>query len=462
MPNMKRLLSNRWMLTPVEIIAIAVVIALTVGGIFFSVQDALQLGRALNLNLTQTIILNQGIVNLQRDVQLTHREVTRLLGGLDDPPGSITRFAFVKIQVSNLANQVGSATRTYDFAEDDLALIQEIVDQSAAFEQLLTTLEQENSASQKTAILQTMDAELASMENTIKQLVDRQATVQREEIVQTRDSLATAQRTSLLAGVVLLLMGVALAAVVRRGLSLRLEQALEADRLKSQLLNSVSHELRTPLAAIKGYSQLLGEDAYGTLSAGQKTTVQRILINTTQLQGMVNNLLDHAQIEQGKLVLRNEKFAANDLINTTHSALNILAVTKGVALTSEIAHDVPVTLTGDLLRLQQILVNLTSNALKFTESGTVHLSIFLPDPAHWAMRVADTGIGISNEDQSRVFAPFWQIDSSATRQYRGSGLGLAIVKELADLMDGRISLTSQPGKGSTFTVIFPIEVKSDR
>jgi len=461
MANKKPFLANRWMLTPVEIVAIVAVVALTIGGIFASIQDALQLGRALNLNLTQTIILNQGIVNLQRDVQLTHNEVTRLLGRLDDPPNPITRFAFVKIQVNNLVTAVESSTRTYTFADDDLALVHEIADQSAMIEQLITTWEQSESATQQNDTLKAMDAQLGAMEATIKQLVDRQATVQREEIIQTRDSLAAAQRTSLLAGVVLLLMGVALAAVVRRGLSLRLQQALEADRLKSQLLNSVSHELRTPLAAIKGYSQLLGEEAYGTLSTGQKTTVQRILINTTQLQGMVNNLLDQAQIEQGKLTLRNEKFAPKDLINTTHSALNILAVTKGLALTSEIAPDVPAMLTGDLLRLQQILVNLTSNALKFTESGTVHLSIFLPDHAHWAIKVTDTGIGISNEDQARVFSPFWQIDSSATRQYRGSGLGLAIVKELADLMDGRITLASHPGKGSTFTVIFPMEVKSD-
>jgi two-component system, sensor histidine kinase and response regulator len=128
-------------------------------------------------------------------------------------------------------------------------------------------------------------------------------------------------------------------------------------------------------------------------------------------------------------------------------------------LTSEITSDVPHTLDGDVLRLQQILFNLVSNAIKFTESGSVHMRIFLPDPAHWAMQVIDTGIGISLEDQSQVFSSFWQIDSSATRQYRGSGLGLSIVKQLADLMGGKLALTSQPGKGSTFTVTFPLEVK---
>jgi len=128
-------------------------------------------------------------------------------------------------------------------------------------------------------------------------------------------------------------------------------------------------------------------------------------------------------------------------------------------LTSEITPDVPATLTGDLLRLQQILFNLTSNALKFTESGTVQARIFRPDPSHWALQVIDTGIGIPSEAQVDVFKSFWQVDSSATRQYRGSGLGLSIVKQLAELMEGEVTLASRPGIGSTFTVIFPMESK---
>jgi signal transduction histidine kinase len=459
MVNKKPFLANRWMLTPIEIVAIVAVVALTIGGIFASIQDALQLGRALNLNLTQTIILNQGIVNLQRDVQLTHNEVTRLLGRLDFPPKPITRFAFVKIQVNNLVTAVESSTRTYTFANDDLALVHEIADQSAMIEQLIAAWELSESTSQQNDTLKAMDAQLGTMEATIKQLVDRQATIQREEIIQTRDSLAVSQRTSLLAGVVLLLMSVALAVVFRRTLTQRLQQAVEADRLKSQLLANVSHELRTPINAIQGYSQLLDEEIYGSVTDKQQIAIRRIIINTTQLEGMVNNLLDRAQIEQGRLTLRNEPFVPSELIETTNSALSILAVTQNLELTSEITSDVPAALNGDVLRLQQILFNLVSNAIKFTESGSVHMRIFLPDPAHWAMQVIDTGIGILPEDQSRVFTSFWQIDSSATRQYRGSGLGLSIVKQLTDLMGGKLTLTSQPGKGSTFTISFPLEVK---
>jgi signal transduction histidine kinase len=450
-------LITRWMITPLEIMAIGVVIVLVAGGLFVSIQDALRLEQTLNLNLTQSIIQTQSIVNLQREVQLTHNEVTRLLGNLDDPPKPITRFDFIKIQVNNLAIQVDSPDVNFIFADEDLALVQQIETSSAKIEQLLTKWQAPATLFEQKAALNNLDTELTAMEVSVKQLIDRQATAQREAITQTRDSMRASQRTALLAGSVLVLMTIALVVVVRGGLSSRLERAVEADRLKSQLLTSVSHELRTPLNAIKGYAQLLNEEAYGSTTNEQKTTFQRILINTTQLQGMVNNLLDRAQIEQSKVTLQNSPFAPADLIETSHSALDILAKTKGLTLTSEIISDVPATLNGDVLRVQQILFNLTSNAIKFTESGTVHAKIFLPDTTHWALQVTDTGIGISSEVQAEVFKPFWQADSSATRKYRGSGLGLSIVKELAELMDGKVTLTSQPGKGSTFTVIFPME-----
>jgi signal transduction histidine kinase len=457
MADKRPLLLTRWMLSPLELAAIIVVIGLTGGGLFFSIQDAFRLAQTLNLSLTQTVILNQGIVNLQRDVQLTHEEVTRLLGGLDDPPKPITRLPFVKIQVNNLTVATESPSIGFIFASEDLALVHDIKTDTASIEELVGDWQVAATPEQQKAALHELDIQLTAFESTIKQLIDRQATTQREAIIQTRDSLRSSQRTALLAGVILLLMGVAMVIVVRRGLSSRLERALEADRLKSQLLTNVSHELRTPLAAIMGYSQLLGEEAYGAISGEQKTAVQRILINTAQLQGMVNNLLDRAQMEQGKIALRKTPFAPADLIGTAHSALNILAKTKGLQLTSEIAPDVPARLIGDELRLQQILFNLTSNALKFTETGAVRARIFMPDAGHWALQVIDTGIGIPIEAQAHVFEPFWQVDGSDTRQYRGSGLGLSIVKQLTDLMGGTASVTSQPGHGSTFTIVFPRE-----
>ncbi len=447
----------RWMITPLEVVVIVAVIVLTLGGLFLSIQDALQLEEALNLDLTQTLIVTQGIVNLQREVLLTHAEVLRLLRNLDQPPKPITRYDFIEIQVNNLSNEAASPSTRLIFKEEDLALVQTVQNQSADVGRLIDDWQRAETSEGKTDALKGLDARLDELENTVKQMVDRQATAQRGAIVQTKESLLISQRTSVFAGAVVLLMSFVLAAIFRRTLSIRLHQAVESDRMKSQLLANVSHELRTPLNAIQGYSQFLSEEAYGALTKEQQNTIQRIRLNTTQLQGMVNNLLDRAQIEQGKLSLRNAPFSPADLLETTHTALNILAVTKSIELTFELAPDVPASIIGDPLRLQQILQNLVSNAIKFTESGSVRARIFLPDQAHWTLQVIDTGMGMPLEAQAHVFESFWQIDSSATRHHRGSGLGLAIVKQLADLMGGQITLTSQPGQGSTFTIVFPLE-----
>jgi signal transduction histidine kinase len=297
------------------------------------------------------------------------------------------------------------------------------------------------------------------MEATVKLLIDRQSSTQRNAIIQTRESLGTSQRTDIITGAVLLAMSISLAVVFRRTLISRLHQAIEADQFKSQLVRNISHELRTPLAAITGYTQLLNEEAYGPLLDEQKHTLSKIAINTAQLQGMVNNLLDSAQIEQGKLSIRKAPFAVEELVKNALSALDILAKNKGVELVSQIEANVPRTLIADKLHLEQILFNLVSNAIKFTETGSVKVRVFLPDSTHWAFEVSDTGIGIAPEALDHIFDSFWQADSSSTRRYRGSGLGLSIVKQIAHLMSGKVSVQSTPGKGSTFIVSFPLEPK---
>lgn len=447
------------MLRPIELIGVVGLIAVTVSGLYFSIKDALQLEQAINLSLTQTIIVNQGVVNLQREVQLTHNEVTRLLGRLDNPHQGITRFDFVKIQVSNLSAEVKTPSTKLIYTNEDLDLVNEIQTRSATIEDLIKEWSAAKTPEQQLEALRSMDTELTLLEGAVKKLIDRQSSTQRNAIIQTRDSLSVSQRTDIITAGVLLLMSIALVTTVQRALNSRLQQALEADKIKSQLLRNVSHELRTPLAAIDGYAQLLDEEAYGPISNEQKDTVQKIRINTTQLQGMVNNLLDGAQIEQGKLSIRYSTFAIADLVKTTLSALDILAKNKGLQLTSKIEKDVPPTLVSDELRLKQILFNLTSNALKFTEKGSVHVRAYMPDRTHWALEVVDTGIGIPAEAQQLIFKSFWQVDSSATRKYRGSGLGLSIVQQLTELMGGKVDVKSELGKGSTLTVIFPLEPK---
>jgi signal transduction histidine kinase len=457
MTDKRPALFTRWMISPLEGFVLLAVVVMVIGGLSASILDAIQLEQAINLQLTQNFIISQGVVNLQREVLITHEEVLRLLGRVDRPPKPVTRFEFAKVQVNNLVSEVNSPSAGHPFPDEDVALAHTIETQAAEIEKLIDDLNRAETFEAQMPILSMLDTRLEALESVVKELIDRESGAQRTALVQTRDSLAASQRTSFLTAGALLLMAAAMAGAVGRGLNARLKQAVEAERLKGQLLTSVSHELRTPINAVQGYSQLLMEDTFGPLSGEQKMTMRRILLNTTQLQGMVNNLLDRAQIEQGKLMLRNAPFSPADFIESAHAALNILALSKGLELTSEIASDVPEMLIGDTLRLQQILFNLTSNALKFTEQGHVHIKIFMPDANHWALEVSDTGIGIPIEAQSHIFATFWQVDSSATREHRGSGLGLAIVKQLADLMGARVTLTSQLGSGSKFTVIFPME-----
>ncbi|MBN1890879.1 MAG: PAS domain-containing protein [Thermoflexales bacterium] len=235
------------------------------------------------------------------------------------------------------------------------------------------------------------------------------------------------------------------------------ETAEEANRLKSALVSMVSHDLRTPLNAILGYTEMLQEFVYGPLSDRQQTSVDRIGANAQRLLSLVNDLLDQAQIEAGKLTLETISFEPAELVNDVVNVMGVLAQTKGLELTTHVDDDVPGSLQGDPHRLQQVLINLLSNALKFTETGSVHIRIFQPDETHWALAVSDTGTGISPDKLTHVFERFYQVESDVTtRKHPGIGLGLAIVKQLVELMGGEVSVESELGKGSTFSVTLPL------
>lgn len=242
----------------------------------------------------------------------------------------------------------------------------------------------------------------------------------------------------------------------QEALSLARDQALEASTIKGQLLSRVSHELRTPLGSILGYSELLRDDVYGAITEEQKEVVGNISHSANYLTSLVNDLLDEAQIAAKSLTLNQSFFKPGDLLKQLHARMSVLALNKGLELTVEAFPPLPETIYGDEKRLQQILINLTGNAIKFTRTGSVSVKIFQPDSAHWAMQVQDTGVGIASDAQQYIFEPFRQVDNSITRDNRGSGLGLSIVKQLADLMNGEIMLQSEAGQGSTFTVILPL------
>jgi signal transduction histidine kinase len=218
----------------------------------------------------------------------------------------------------------------------------------------------------------------------------------------------------------------------------------------------VSHELRTPLNAILGYSEMLRDAYYGEMNEKQTNVADRILSNSRRLLDIVSDLLDKAQIEAGHLSLNLSTFPTSDLAENLHSVMDKIASDKSLALTSEIEPEMPAELRGDPQRIQQIMVNLVNNAVKFTEQGGIHVHIYKVAEDYWAFDVTDTGPGISVEDQRIIFDPFRQVGKITTRSHGGIGLGLAIVKRLVDLMGGRIFLKSIVGQGSTFTVILPI------
>jgi signal transduction histidine kinase len=235
------------------------------------------------------------------------------------------------------------------------------------------------------------------------------------------------------------------------------DQALEASRLKSQLLAKISHELRTPLTAILGFTEMIQEGIYGPISAEQQKTIAKIIESTHYLTSLVTELLDQAQLEAGKLKLEIRAINPADIVENVQSRMYVLAQLKGLTLTTDIATDIPATLAGDQKRLEQILVNLVSNAIKFTEQGEVWIRLYRPNAVHWAIAVTDTGPGIPVEARTHIFEPFGQVDGSATRRYGGTGLGLSIVRQLVTLMGGEVTLESEIGKGSTFTILLPLE-----
>ena len=232
----------------------------------------------------------------------------------------------------------------------------------------------------------------------------------------------------------------------------------ELDRMKTMFVSMVSHELRTPLGAIMGYGEILQEQVHGPLNERQLSVVDRLIANTKRLLSLVNDLLDRARLEAGRLKLVPAPFAPTTLLEELISTTGQLAGAKNLNLITHIAPELPETMLGDSQRLLQILINLVTNAIKFTDTGSVTVKFDRPNRTHWSIQVIDTGIGISLDQQPNVFDMFRQVDGSTTRQQSGAGLGLSIVKQLVTLMGGEIQLVSDPGAGSTFTIILPMNL----
>jgi two-component system sensor histidine kinase BarA len=229
----------------------------------------------------------------------------------------------------------------------------------------------------------------------------------------------------------------------------------ESNRLKSEFVANVSHELRTPLTSIIGFAELLREGPTGEMGGRAARYAENILISGRILLEIINDLLDLAKMEAGKVELHLATVPVDELCNALIDFVRPMADKKKIDLAAVIGPDLPILIT-DRGKLRQVLFNLISNAIKFTpEGGRVRLAAERLDDQQVRLSISDTGPGVAHQDQRLIFEKFRQIDQSATREHHGTGLGLAIARELTLLLGGQIGVDSEPGQGATFWVTLP-------
>jgi signal transduction histidine kinase len=231
----------------------------------------------------------------------------------------------------------------------------------------------------------------------------------------------------------------------------------QASALKSQFLANMSHEFRTPLNAILGYTHMLLNGVSGEISEPQRKSLTRIDSNSRHLLALINDILDITRIEAGRMPLTLTTFGVPELIAEVFSELEPIIKRSNLRVRRRVASGLP-AVKSDRQKVKQIVLNLLSNALKFTAEGSVTISASYQGPSV-SIAVRDTGVGIEEADQAKVFEDFRQLDSSPARGYGGTGLGLAICRRLAQMLDGSIELTSRRGHGSTFTLRLPHRVR---
>ncbi|MBI5015271.1 MAG: response regulator [Deltaproteobacteria bacterium] len=280
-----------------------------------------------------------------------------------------------------------------------------------------------------------LDTALAILDRTVDRAInlfsDTYQRLHLEEIRKTADELAEAHRR----------------------LQAQYEEVAEAARIKSQFFANMSHELRSPMNSIIGYTELLLDGIDGPVAPEQRQSLLKILANSRYLLKLINDVLDLSKIEAGKVELQPRPFDVSELVREAFDAVEPLAFRKRLALRSRVAEDVGVV-TADTDKLKQVLINLFSNAVKFTAEGEVVCSV-RRDGDQLTVDVTDTGIGIRPEDQERIFHKFFQVESALGRDHKGSGLGLPLSRMLVELMGGRLEVESEPGKGSRFTFTVP-------
>ncbi|NGO38908.1 hypothetical protein G4L39_05795 [Limisphaera ngatamarikiensis] len=246
-----------------------------------------------------------------------------------------------------------------------------------------------------------------------------------------------------------------------RSLETALARAREADRLKSAFLAVMSHELRTPLNSILGFTGVLLKELPGPLNEEQRKQLTIVRDNARHLLDLINDVLDLSKIEAGQMKVASAPYSVREVVTRAVEAVRPRVESKGLAM--ELAlHPAVDRAVGDARRVEQILLNFLANAVRFTEQGRIRVWVDLVESAReLRFRVEDKGCGIAAENLERIFQPFEQLQTGPGRPHEGTGLGLAICRRLADLLGGRIEVHSQPGQGSVFTLLLPVEPRGD-
>ena len=233
------------------------------------------------------------------------------------------------------------------------------------------------------------------------------------------------------------------------------DRLAELDRLKAEFVSVASHEIKTPLSVIRGYVSLLADGIYGEVNDTQKKTLGAVNDQTDRLTRLVHRLLDISRFEAGGGRLELRRINLRDFLQELVSGFQVLAFQNGIDFRVDVADDLPVNVVGDADRLNEVLGNLLSNAFKFTKrGGTIHL-VAERDGANVRVKVADTGVGIPPDKLPHIFEKFYQVDNDAQPRSVGSGLGLAIAREIVEAHGGTIGAASEPGRGTTFTMVIP-------
>jgi signal transduction histidine kinase len=229
-----------------------------------------------------------------------------------------------------------------------------------------------------------------------------------------------------------------------------------ASKHKSQFLANMSHELRTPLNAILGYTELILDNIYGEAPVRMRTVLDRVQANGKHLLGLINDVLDLSKIEAGQLVLSLNDYSIKEIVHGVYAAVESLANNKKLGFKIAVPPNLPPA-HGDDRRLSQVLLNLVGNAIKFTDAGEIIVEAAAGNGAY-TISVRDTGPGIAETDQAKIFDEFQQADSSQTKAKGGTGLGLSIARRIVELHGGRLWVESTPGHGSTFSFTVPFRV----